>query len=466
MQQDLGLTAEQAQRRLIGEARGAALERVLREQMGSGFSGAWMSEDGSQLIVGVTDDASAEQVRAAGAQPQRVNYTLQQLERMKTALDENAPRADKRIYSWHVDVMTNSVVVSADRAAQEEAERFVVGSGALGPSVRIIAANEAPRPMYDTRGGDAYYPGNARCSIGFAVNGGFVTAGHCGGVGTNTFANGVGQIAQGTVRGSTFPGNDFAWVQTNGSWVSRPWVNNYGGGTANVAGSNEAAVNSSVCRSGSTTGWHCGTIQARGVTVNYSQGAVYNLTQTNACCEAGDSGGSWLTGDQAQGVTSGGSGNCTSGGQTFFQPLNPILSNYGLSLTTSGGSTGGGGIASRLNNRCIDVPNSNFSDGVQLQMWDCNGTNAQQLVFYSDGTLRVGGKCVDVAWGSTASGAVIQIANCSGNPAQQFVMSGAGDLVNPQANKCVDIKDANANAGATLQIWDCSGAANQKWYFR
>jgi streptogrisin C len=28
---------------------------------------------------------------------------------------------------------------------------------------------------------------------------------------------------------------------------------------------------------------------------------------------------------------------------------------------------------------------------------------------------------------------------CNGNPAQQFVLSGAGDLVNPQANTCVDM---------------------------
>ena len=30
-----------------------------------------------------------------------------------------------------------------------------------------------------------------------------------------------------------------------------------------VSGSTESAVGSSVCRSGSTTGWHCGTIQAK-----------------------------------------------------------------------------------------------------------------------------------------------------------------------------------------------------------
>jgi streptogrisin C len=216
-----------------------------------------------------------------------------------------------------------------------------------------------------------------------------------------------------------------------------------------------------VCRSGRTTGWRCGTILGRNETVNYPQGAVSGLTRSNACAEGGDSGGSWISGNQAQGVTSGGSGNCSSGGTTWFQPVNEILGVYGLTLVTTGG--GGERLISNWNNRCVDVPNSNFSDGVPLQTWTCNGTNAQAWTL-SGGTLRTqNNKCMDVAWGSTANGATIQIANCSGNPAQQFVLSGAGDLVNPQANKCVDIKDWNNSDGARLQLWDCAGTANQKW---
>ncbi len=72
----------------------------------------------------------------------------------------------------------------------------------------------------------------------------------------------------------------------------------------------------------------CGTLLSRGWTVNYSQGTVYNPTRTNVCAEPGDSGGSWLSANQAQGVTSGGSGNCSSGGTTFYQEINPILATY------------------------------------------------------------------------------------------------------------------------------------------
>jgi streptogrisin C len=99
-------------------------------------------------------------------------------------------------------------------------------------------------------------------------------------------------------------------------------------------------VGSSVCRSGSTTGWHCGTVQQLNTSVTYQEGTVSGVTRTSVCAEPGDSGGSFISGSQAQGVTSGGSGNCTSGGTTYFQPINPILQSYGLTLTTTGTGPG------------------------------------------------------------------------------------------------------------------------------
>lgn len=123
----------------------------------------------------------------------------------------------------------------------------------------------------------------------------------------------------------------------------------------------------------------------------------------------------------------------------------------------------GNSIISNWNNKCIDVPNWQFNDGVRLVMWNCTGSNNQAWQFVN-GTIRTeNNKCMDVAGGSTANGTPIQIANCSTNPAQQFVLNGAGDLVNPQANKCVDIDAWNPNNDAVLIIWECSGGANQKW---
>jgi streptogrisin C len=458
LQRDLGLTAAQAHIRMAREAAAPVVERHLRARLADRFAGAWFAPAEGRLAAGVLDNGDADLVRAAGAVPVPVARGEKQLAGTKAALDRAAGVAGGNVYGWYVDVAANTVVVSAADAGA--ARRFVEASAADAATVRI-STGRPPRTLYDIRGGDQYViNGNTLCSVGFAVNnGGFVTAGHCGTAGSPTL--GYNNVSQGTFAGSSFPGNDYAWVRTNGDWTPRPWVNNYGGGNAPVAGSQDAAVGSSICRSGRTTGWRCGVIQARDVTVNYSGSLVYGLTQTTACAEGGDSGGAWLTGDQAQGVTSGGSGNCSSGGTTFFQPVNEILGAYGLSLTT----TGGGGTSRIIGwqNKCVDVPNANGADGQRLQLWDCNGTNAQNWTFPGDGTIRAFGLCMDVAWGSTANGAAIQLANCSGNPAQQFVLSGAGDLVNPQANKCVDVTGWGGT-GTPLELWDCTGGANQKWW--
>jgi streptogrisin C len=334
LQRDLGLTAGQARERIARDAAASRIELRLRKQLGRAFAGAWLTADAKSFVVAITDSRRAAEVTAAGATPTVVSRSAATLGAVRAGLDRAAAAAPATsVPGWYVDVRTNSVVVLA-RGGTAAARAFVAASGVPTAAVRIVASTETPRTLYDVRGGDAFYIGGGRCSIGFSVNGGYVTAGHCGTAGQAT--SGYNQVAQGTFQASSFPGNDYSWVAVNANWTPQPWVNNYSGGNVTVAGSTEAAVGAAICRSGSTTGWHCGTIQAKNQTVNYAQGTVYGLTQTNVCAEPGDSGGSWLSGQQAQGVTSGGSGNCTSGGTTFFQPVNEILTAYSRTLVTSG----------------------------------------------------------------------------------------------------------------------------------
>ncbi|SFB63955.1 streptogrisin C [Amycolatopsis marina] len=340
LQRDLGLTPEQAETRLAAEARAAKIDQHLRAELGDAHAGSWMNDAGSRLVVAVTESADVGTVREAGALAKVVTHDGAELDAVKAKLDRRAAAAPEGVSSWYVDVMSNSVVVLAHGYAIGSAERFVARSGAAGDAVRVVESTERPRPLYDVRGGDAYYiSSGSRCSIGFSVQGGFITAGHCGSRGATT--TGSNRVAQGTFQGSSFPGNDYAWVQVNSNWTPRPVVNDYSGGTVSVKGANEAPVNASVCRSGSTTGWHCGRITARNSSVTYPQGRVDGLIRTTVCAEPGDSGGSLVTADRnnahAQGVTSGGSGNCSSGGTTYFQPVPEILSTYGLRLLTEGG---------------------------------------------------------------------------------------------------------------------------------
>ncbi|WP_424529351.1 S1 family peptidase [Sphaerisporangium viridialbum] len=334
MSRDLGITREQAESRLLNEARFTGVEAKVKGQLGDSFAGSWLSGATSgTLTVATTDAAAASAITGSGVQAKVVQRSLASLDATKAALDKAAAaQTPKSSPVWYVDVPSNSVVVQTSQPS--DAEAFVAASGVDKSMVKIEQSSEAPQTFYDVRGGDAYYINNsARCSVGFAVKRGttpgFVSAGHCGRAGNST--TGYNQVSQGTFQGSSFPTNDYSWVAVNSNWTPRGLVS-YGNVT--VKGSTVAAVGASICRSGSTTGWHCGTVQQRNTSVTYSQGTVYEVTRTNVCAEPGDSGGSFISGSQAQGVTSGGSGNCSSGGTTYFQPVNEILSVYGLTLVT------------------------------------------------------------------------------------------------------------------------------------
>jgi hypothetical protein len=73
-------------------------------------------------------------------------------------------------------------------------------------------------------------------------------------------------------------------------------------------------------------------VTALNATVNYAEGSVYGMIKTTVCAEGGDSGGALFAGSVALGLTSGGSGNCSSGGTTYFQPVTEALSVYGVSV--------------------------------------------------------------------------------------------------------------------------------------
>ncbi|MYS00563.1 ricin-type beta-trefoil lectin domain protein, partial [Streptomyces sp. SID4940] len=89
--------------------------------------------------------------------------------------------------------------------------------------------------------------------------------------------------------------------------------------------------------------------------------------------------------------------------------------------------------------KCVDVAAGGTANGTAVQLYDCNGTAAQQWTVGGDGTIRALGKCLDVASGGTANGTQVQLWDCNGSAAQQWATPAARDIVNPQADKCLDV---------------------------
>ncbi|MFF2852168.1 lectin [Streptomyces sp. NPDC058001] len=134
-----------------------------------------------------------------------------------------------------------------------------------------------------------------------------------------------------------------------------------------------------------------------------------------------------------------------------------------VQVTTGSTAPPTGGTITGLAGKCVDVAAANTANGTPVQLYDCNGTAAQQWSVNTDGTIRALGKCLDVASGGVADGTKVQLWDCNGSAAQKWAVSGAKDIVNPQANKCLDVTGNNSANGTPLQIWTCGGGANQKW---
>jgi len=126
------------------------------------------------------------------------------------------------------------------------------------------------------------------------------------------------------------------------------------------------------------------------------------------------------------------------------------------SAATAGPITGLGG-------KCIDVAGAGSANGTAVQLYDCNGSSAQQWsVGNADGSIRALGKCMDVANGSTTNGAKIQLYDCNATGAQKWTVPN-GALVNTGSGKCLDVTGKSSANGTRLQIWTCTNASNQTW---
>ncbi|RPE45065.1 streptogrisin B [Streptomyces sp. Ag109_O5-1] len=248
------------------------------------------------------------------------------------AVNGSVLKADIPGTAWSVDSKTNRVVVTADSTVSNaEIAKIKRQAGANSGALTIKRTPGTFKKLIT--GGDAIYGGAYRCSLGFNVHSGstyyFLTAGHCGEVASTWYSNSGHTTVLGTNVSYSFPTNDFALVKYTNSSIAHPSAV----GSQTISSAATPSVGTTVYRRGSTTGTHSGRVTALNATVNYGSGdIVYGMIQTTVCAEGGDSGGPLYGGSVAYGLTSGGSGDCTSGGTTFFQPVTEALSYYGVSV--------------------------------------------------------------------------------------------------------------------------------------
>ncbi|KAF5327900.1 hypothetical protein D9619_004901 [Psilocybe cf. subviscida] len=122
-------------------------------------------------------------------------------------------------------------------------------------------------------------------------------------------------------------------------------------------------------------------------------------------------------------------------------------------------------------NKCLDVRGANFQNGTPVQIYDCNGTNAQKWLIQRSGHIRVSGTnfCLD-AGHAPRTGVGLKIWTCIDNLRAQAWRYGANKTIKLRAanlNQCVDLSGGSLANGQQTQTWNCERRhPNQMWRLR
>ncbi len=242
--------------------------------------------------MAVTDEEAAAEVRAAGAEPKMVRHSMDGFDSATKTLS-SAPRVPGT--AWMKDYRSNQVVVRGDSTVSEDdwSDLTDVADG-IGDFVRmervegafttrlagglpVLSTATAARPGSTSPTGKGVHPHRRAL--------------RAAGVGVVLRQRGRRKVGT-TVEGS-FPGDDYSLIAYDGGKAGEnAGVVAVGGGKGvRITGVAEPTVGQRIFRSGSTSGLRDGEVTALDVTVNYPEGTVGGLIESDVCAEPGDSGG-------------------------------------------------------------------------------------------------------------------------------------------------------------------------------
>ncbi|MFD4790967.1 S1 family peptidase [Streptomyces sp. NPDC058459] len=360
---DAGMTSALATS--LGVSEKAAVERLDREagqqkklsslqRQGVATDGAFFDAKG-ELVVNAENAKASREVEGAGLSARTARHGENELNRVKAALDAAAlTRTPTGVSSWEVDLAADTVTVKVHDSEGGPARAFLDKARSYGDAVSVVSDQPGLVPQATIKPGAEMAFDGFVCSVGYGARDSagrqyLVTAGHCVedlpvlsyqgtrfAQATNSrFALGTRSVDMGIARLDA------------GNTISTA-VGTYGRATEpKVLGSRRATPGSTLCKSGRTTFWTCGKVNSYNVTVTYSDAnggpdtVVTGLGSSSVCTQGGDSGGAYVSGNQAQGMTSGGpssqrcNGSVNAPGSSYFQPLDDALAYYGLTLNTA-----------------------------------------------------------------------------------------------------------------------------------
>lgn len=430
--------------RLAAESEASRLAGIARELLGEAYAGSWFDAERMGLVVGTTDASKSELLERLGIHTMQMSQSLSALKAVQKGVLSDFRSAGvwgELAHSLYIDYPANAVVISTAPGSEDTIQHFLRAE-LLEGSLRIeTSPGRDVLVGWSVRGADEYTNDvfdaqtsyDFKCSIGFSVVGGYLTAGHCGDQGNQV--SGYNGSIQGAFSHSIVGGSgnkDRARVSTNQNWTPSPWVNGYSDGLINVpakwAALKEYPLYSTVCRYGQASdSSNCGTITQSSVMVSPDHpitGQTYTITElkrTSACVFGGDSGGPFLSaGDsQAQGITLTATNSACSSDPSIikdatFDPVSGPLTAFNSVMLTAHGANP----PTLSNYRCPDMDNSGQGTYVcQIDHFNAQGETGLQWssnTGHSSQSVLLYGTCSSGQWVSVS----LDLTNVYGNVQQ------------------------------------------------
>src|SRR5579859_570929 len=86
--------------------------------------------------------------------------------------------------------------------------------------------------------------------------------------------------------------------------------------------------------------------------------------------------------------------------------------------------SGGAPIVSAIGGKCLDDSGDQTPNGNKIQLWVCNGTDAQSWKYENRTFVGPGGKCLDIRYDDQVPGTPVWLYQCNGTTAQVWTVQG------------------------------------------
>jgi len=373
------ISRSEVARQLAAQNLAVRNDERLSRKLGSRYAGSWYDSESRRLVVAVADGESLP-AQSMDVSVVPVRRSLRELKKVQREVGKinSLARPDTLFHRTWIDFRGNQVVAETTPELEQVARDAMAAADLSFEAVRIELGKPA-EPLSTLRMGQIWenpdfiaqgIPGTGRCSIGFAVEEGFITAAHCGRAGDRATSEFFGELF-GSVIMSMLPAkeirprrsppeyhnvNDVALVGLSGS-IAAPELHLYPGVSQRyIIGSSDGTVGAWVCRYGFRTGGpHCGEILSYNNHIYYGTwwgkpAYVHNLVQVSACADHGDSGGPLVLHDPrkispgyatAVGMLAAGGGGQTTCGwsttasdTTYYSLVSSAITDLGVTLKT------------------------------------------------------------------------------------------------------------------------------------